>query len=473
MGHIQISHRDVTPRLAIFHLPDWTPRGDNPSRSRREAFELARRVAVRAQTTPTEFGNLARELSDDVATRDRGGEIGGIKALTLARWPEFLDAWAALNDGDVSRVIETEFGFHVLIRRAPPAEARLSAERIIISYDEAPWLGRYLARRPVAARSRAEALALAEALSQRLREHPEQFADAVEQYSDHRDALRGGDLGEWSTREPTPWFRELELLRELDVGQVSRPLDSPFGVQILRRTSPRPRVVYSAAKLERGYDATKQDGAPGSLTAVQRELAQLSAQLSVDPSQFDVERGRSCCATPESWVEGRGNVFLEAALAKLGSGELGRAPVVLDTKHVALLRRLEPAPPPDTSARVGLPEPPAPNVEWLMSSYGSEALLRAVYQRVRAALPLDSALSARFSDAAATAAPFLSASGVKARLRAFRDHQAELERALGPERFIEYRAIFEAYLAERLLRVREAAAASAAGGLRRNGWPLL
>jgi hypothetical protein len=68
-AQIQISHREVTPKVASFHLPDWTPRAENPTRTRLEAFALANAVAERARAEPGEFARIARELAQTCGGR--------------------------------------------------------------------------------------------------------------------------------------------------------------------------------------------------------------------------------------------------------------------------------------------------------------------------------------------------------------------------------------------------------------------
>lgn len=473
-AHIQISHRDVVPRVAIFHVSNWTPRASNPSRSRQEAFELASSIAARPRAAPAEFARWARELSDDVASRDRGGELGALTALKLARWPEILDALYALEEGEVSRVVESEFGFHVLVRRPPPPPLEVSGERIIIGYDEAPWLHEFLARRPIPPRSRAQALELAASLHGHLALHPEEWGHAVERHSDHRDALRGGDLGQWSTRELSPWHRELDVLRGLEVGEIAPPLDSPFGVQILRRTPLRPRETYAMAALTLKLDPGQRGPAEGSLEAARRTLAEVASAAARDPAAFDAARARTSPGPIEVWVQGRGNVLAEAALGRLSPGEISPEPVALGTAQLGLLRRLPAQPAQPRSANLELPSPSAPDIEWFASTYGDAPLLGGVGERARRVLGLDARGAALLDAASAPAREFLEAPGGRAREVAFRAYQAELEGALGASAYARYRRVFEDYVTERLLRRRVLdLSRSARTGLRSSGWPLL
>jgi peptidyl-prolyl cis-trans isomerase C len=80
---------------------------DEVARRKAKAEELRRRAAAGA-----DFARLARENSDDAATRERGGDLGSFARNSHTR--AFDDAAFALKTGGVSPVVETEFGFHVI-----------------------------------------------------------------------------------------------------------------------------------------------------------------------------------------------------------------------------------------------------------------------------------------------------------------------------------------------------------------------
>ncbi len=58
------------------------------------------------------FAALAKKFSDDRATASKGGELGWFKADVMA--PEFNQAVFAMKKGDVSDIVETQFGFHLI-----------------------------------------------------------------------------------------------------------------------------------------------------------------------------------------------------------------------------------------------------------------------------------------------------------------------------------------------------------------------
>lgn len=76
-------------------------------RRRGRAEELQRKAVGGA-----DFAALARASSDDPASRERGGDLGSFPRNSHAR--AFDDAAFDLKPGEVSKVIQTEFGFHII-----------------------------------------------------------------------------------------------------------------------------------------------------------------------------------------------------------------------------------------------------------------------------------------------------------------------------------------------------------------------
>ncbi|OGH61067.1 MAG: hypothetical protein A2848_02855 [Candidatus Magasanikbacteria bacterium RIFCSPHIGHO2_01_FULL_50_8] len=68
-------------------------------------------VLAEVKTGTKDFATLARENSDDSSAAD-GGDLGVIeRGLTV---PEFESAAFALKKGEVSGIVESEFGFHII-----------------------------------------------------------------------------------------------------------------------------------------------------------------------------------------------------------------------------------------------------------------------------------------------------------------------------------------------------------------------
>lgn len=450
LSHILIRHGRVPAHWVSFNAMNWAAAPDPPDRSREQALELAQEVTRLAQASPTSFAELAERYSEDVTTREEGGSLGGIGAGALQRWPQVLDAVAALGHGEVSRPVETPYGFHILLRRAPPAPGTYSGSRIVIGYDAAPWLHEILARGPIPPRSRAEALALALSVYERAASNPSSFEQLVQSFSEHRDALRGGDFGEWSTHQHTPFAQAVEKLTQLQVGDISPPVDSPFGFQIIRRTALRPRVIYAAQVIQLAYDPREPPEASESAAGVLRRLQGIADELRREPGRFEVYQRELCCTGTDTWQEGQGSVLQEQVLATLPIGGVASAPTRLEGERYALLRRVAPGAWSPEPVRFELPAPARPSLEQFVA-YAPASRIAAMGQTTARDLALDGDVAQRLMAAHDVEQRFASARSRKGRWRVFSNVRQEVERLLGPLRFADYAVSADRFMEHELL----------------------
>jgi parvulin-like peptidyl-prolyl isomerase len=76
-----------------------------------EANRVYRRVTAPDATEKT-FASLARRVSTDTVSAQDGGALGS--AVVSQYVPAFGEAAVALEPGEISRPVETEFGWHVI-----------------------------------------------------------------------------------------------------------------------------------------------------------------------------------------------------------------------------------------------------------------------------------------------------------------------------------------------------------------------
>jgi parvulin-like peptidyl-prolyl isomerase len=91
--------------------------------------EAEARVVVARLRAGEPFDRLARELSQDPGSRDRGGDLGLVAPGQTV--PEFERAAFALRPGQVSDPVQTSFGYHVIqvTERLPAKKATWEAAR--------------------------------------------------------------------------------------------------------------------------------------------------------------------------------------------------------------------------------------------------------------------------------------------------------------------------------------------------------
>jgi len=176
-----------------------------------------------------DFAKLAATYSDSNDALS-GGDLGW---RTQDRLPQlFLDAAAGLAPGDVSGILKSGNGFHIikLVGRrnagdsnpAAAATQQTHARHILIKVNQVV--------------SAAEARRKLLELKERLDNHAATFEELAKLYSNDLSASKGGDLGWLYPGDTVPEFEH--AMNELKVGEISQPIESPFGyhlIQVLER----------------------------------------------------------------------------------------------------------------------------------------------------------------------------------------------------------------------------------------------
>ena len=168
-----------------------------------------------------DFNNLARTASD-APDRSNGGQLG---MRTSDRYPSlFVDATQSLALGEVSALVRSGAGFHLLKvmerqdANLPPATVMQTRSRHIL-LRPGPQLSEAAARdRLLGYRGQIQA-------------GQADFAALARQHSEDSSAAQGGDLG-WAN--PGMFVPEFEqIMNRLAPGQVGEPLVSRFGVHLI------------------------------------------------------------------------------------------------------------------------------------------------------------------------------------------------------------------------------------------------
>jgi len=248
MSKVQVSRRDVEQFYAS--MKDSLPRRPAQVRLRHllkeiKAGQSARTIAEakmrRIQGRLAEgadFGELAKEESEDPGTASKGGLLGWVDKGML--FESFDNAAFALEPGQVSGVVETALGLHLIqmfAKEGNRANLRHILVRIGLSEQDEKEVSNEISR---------------------LRERivsGEDFGELAKQFSDDKESKEnGGDLQDWFAVETfqIPEFRV--VADTLQPGEISLPFKTQFGFHLVKLEARRPA---SAISLEDDWEQIK------------------------------------------------------------------------------------------------------------------------------------------------------------------------------------------------------------------------
>lgn len=134
VGDIEVSHILITADVTDKMKDDEVKKAEEAAKDKVESIIKELKQTKKADLS-TKFAELAKDASEDNATKEKGGALGKINKTTLSSdYDELVDAAYKLKDGEFStKVITTELGYHVIYRTKSYDRASLedSKESII------------------------------------------------------------------------------------------------------------------------------------------------------------------------------------------------------------------------------------------------------------------------------------------------------------------------------------------------------
>jgi peptidyl-prolyl cis-trans isomerase D len=79
---------------------------------REKAKQRAEQLLAEAKANPAQFAELAKKNSQDTGSRDSGGDLGLVKQGDMVK--PFEDAAFVMKTGEISDLVSTEYGFHII-----------------------------------------------------------------------------------------------------------------------------------------------------------------------------------------------------------------------------------------------------------------------------------------------------------------------------------------------------------------------
>ncbi|MDZ7314538.1 MAG: peptidylprolyl isomerase [candidate division KSB1 bacterium] len=207
--------------------------------ARLEALDRAMQIRRRL-LTGADFAELAKAVSDDPGSAERGGDLGFVSRTDLVR--EYVEAAVKLQPGEISDVVESQFGFHI-IKMEEKRGDKLRTRHILVAIKP----------------KREDELAAAEKIK---RIHQElmngaDFEEMVLKYSDDASTKNDkGHLGRYEVEQLRRMAKEFVFaLTGLKPGEISDPVKTSYGFHILKLNA---REQARELDFDKDYDRIEQ-----------------------------------------------------------------------------------------------------------------------------------------------------------------------------------------------------------------------
>ena len=204
------------------------------------AIQAARYTAEKAKAAisagePFERVAATYSQSDDAL---RGGALGWRKAGQLPDM--YLDALKKLEAGQTSDVLRGPNGFHIV--------KLLELRGGLVQKTVTQTKVRHILLKPSEIQSLPEARSKLKLLRERVINGDDFSALARAHSEDGLSAAAGGDLGWVNPKQLVPEFEQ--VMNELAPGQLSEPVETPFGVHLIQVLERRDKDISETATLE-------------------------------------------------------------------------------------------------------------------------------------------------------------------------------------------------------------------------------
>lgn len=119
--------------LQQLYLSDASIGGDERQKEQ-DTFEEAKELAGKIKSGEISFEDAAKDRSDDIYTKESGGDLGEIVKGQMV--PEFeQQVFDELEEGEVSDPVRTMFGFHIIQVDSKNEDGSVNARHILLAVD--------------------------------------------------------------------------------------------------------------------------------------------------------------------------------------------------------------------------------------------------------------------------------------------------------------------------------------------------
>jgi peptidyl-prolyl cis-trans isomerase SurA len=206
-----------------------------PSQETVDSLKSLTRMILEKARAGEDFSELAKKYSEDPSAKE-GGDLGFLKRGEIL--PEFEVKAFSLNPGEISDVVQTPLGFHI-IKLDEKKDEQIHVHHILIKIQPSPA-------------DSARVLNLADSLYQKLKNGGD-FIQMVKDYSQDEDSKKKGGELDWLPLAQLP--PELkDKISQTEIGQIVSPVTAEDGVYILKVLDKKKQRKLS---LEEDYDTIK------------------------------------------------------------------------------------------------------------------------------------------------------------------------------------------------------------------------
>lgn len=244
----QAARNEAQDEFDISHILIRTPEESSPEelqKLRAKAEEAMKRIQ-----DGEDFSQVSARYSDAPNALE-GGKLGWKTDSQLPKL--FVDALKPLQPGNVTQILRSPNGFHILRVN----DRRGAASPLVVQQTNV----RHILIKPSEVVSDSDAKHRLEDLKERI-ENGGNFAELARQYSEDGTASKGGELGWVNPGDTVPDFEK--AMNALKPGEVSEPVRSPFGwhlIQVLERRSQDMSKEAARLKARQEIRARKSDEA--------------------------------------------------------------------------------------------------------------------------------------------------------------------------------------------------------------------
>ncbi|KAA3663025.1 MAG: hypothetical protein DWQ10_01120 [Calditrichaeota bacterium] len=216
---MQDSLPDMPPSANLSHIL-MTPKAGGSARD--VALKKIKDVQIKLNAGE-DFSDLARQYSEDPGSKTRGGDLGFTQRGEFVK--PYEETAFSLEIGDVSDIVETQFGFHII--------------QLLDRRGEKVHTRHILIQLPVSTNDETRTLAKLDSIREDILAGKTSFTDAAKEYSeDPQSSATGGNLGWFEINQISiPEFRQ--IASTLQPGEISRPFKGPTGFHIVRMNERR------------------------------------------------------------------------------------------------------------------------------------------------------------------------------------------------------------------------------------------